>query len=51
VVLGNLDQTVFGEPAYPGVEAKAAHLLDFVIKNPRLLTEISAVVRSCLWIS
>ncbi len=32
-LLGNLDQTVFGEPAYPGVEAKAAHLLYFVIKN------------------
>ena len=31
--LGNLDQTVFGEPAYPSVEAKAAHLLYFVIKN------------------
>jgi len=33
-LLGNLDQTVFGEPAYPTVEAKAAHLLYFVIKNP-----------------
>ena len=32
-LLGNLDQTVFGEPAYPTVEAKAAHLLYFVIKN------------------
>ena len=32
-LLGNLDQTVFGEPAYPSVEAKAAHLLYFVIKN------------------
>jgi prophage maintenance system killer protein len=32
-ILGNLDQTVFGEPAYPTVEAKAAHLLYFVIKN------------------
>lgn len=31
--LGNLEQTVFGEPAYPTVEAKAAHLLYFVIKN------------------
>jgi hypothetical protein len=26
-LLGNLDQSVFGEPAYPTVEAKAAHLL------------------------
>ena len=32
-LLGNLDQSVFGEPAYPSVEAKAAHLLYFVIKN------------------
>jgi hypothetical protein len=32
-ILGNLEQSVFGEPAYPTVEAKAAHLLYFVIKN------------------
>ncbi len=32
-LLGNLDQSVFGEPAYPSVEAKAAHFLYFVIKN------------------
>jgi len=32
-ILGNLDQSVFGEPAYPSIEAKAAHLLYFVIKN------------------
>ena len=32
-LLGNLDQSVLGEPAYPSVEAKAAHLLYFVIKN------------------
>lgn len=32
-LLGNLDQTVFGEPAYPTLESKAAHLLYFVIKN------------------
>lgn len=32
-LLGNLEQTVFGEPAYPSIEAKAAHLLYFVIKN------------------
>ena len=32
-LLVNLDQSVFGEPAYPSVEAKAAHLLYFVIKN------------------
>lgn len=27
VLLGNLDQTVFGEPAYPTLESRAAHLL------------------------
>ena len=32
-LLGNLDETIFGEPAYPSVESKAAHLLYFVIKN------------------
>lgn len=32
-LLGNLDQSVFGEPAYPTIESKAAHLLYFVIKN------------------
>ncbi|RMX10605.1 hypothetical protein EBQ24_04440 [Allofranklinella schreckenbergeri] len=32
-LLGNLDQSVFGEAAYPTVESKAAHLLYFVIKN------------------
>lgn len=32
-LLGNLEQTVFGEPAYPTIESKAAHLLYFVVKN------------------
>ena len=32
-ILGNLDQSIFGEPAYPSIEAKAAHLLYFVVKN------------------
>jgi prophage maintenance system killer protein len=32
-LLGNLNQTVFGEPAYPTIESKAAHLLYFVVKN------------------
>lgn len=32
-LLGNLSQTVFGEPAYPSIESKAAHLLYFVVKN------------------
>ena len=32
-ILGNLDQTAFGEPAYPTIESKAAHLLYFMVKN------------------
>ncbi|HEX8755160.1 MAG TPA: virulence protein RhuM/Fic/DOC family protein [Steroidobacteraceae bacterium] len=32
-LLGNLEQSVFGKPAYPTVESRAAHLLYFVIKN------------------
>jgi prophage maintenance system killer protein/DNA-binding protein YbaB len=32
-IFGNLEQTVFGNPAYPTIESKAAHLLYFVIKN------------------
>lgn len=32
-IFGNLEQSVFGEPAYPTIESKAAHLLYFVVKN------------------
>ena len=32
-IFGNLAQSVFGEPAYPTIESKAAHLLYFVVKN------------------
>lgn len=32
-LLGNLEQSVFGEPAYPTIESKASHLLYFVVKN------------------
>ena len=32
-LFGTLDQSVFGEPAYPTIESKAAHLLYFVVKN------------------
>jgi len=32
-IWGNLEQTIFGEPAYPTIESKAAHLLYFVVKN------------------
>lgn len=33
-LFGNLNQTIFGKPAYPSLESKAAHLLYFVIKDP-----------------
>jgi prophage maintenance system killer protein len=32
-IWGALDQSVFGESAYPSIESKAAHLLYFVVKN------------------
>lgn len=32
-IVGNVMQSVFGEDAYPTLEAKAAHLLYFIIKN------------------
>lgn len=32
-LLGNLQQTAFGEEVYSSIESKAAHLLYFVIKN------------------
>lgn len=32
-IWGTLEQTVFGEEAYPSIESKAAHLLYFVVKN------------------
>lgn len=32
-LLGNLEQSVFGEPAYPSLESRAAHLLYFMVKN------------------
>ena len=32
-IVGNLDQSAFGEPAYPTIESKAAHLLYFFVKN------------------
>ncbi|WP_280542349.1 hypothetical protein [Chromohalobacter sp. 11-W] len=33
ISVGNLDQSVFGEPAYPSIESKAVHLLYFVIND------------------
>lgn len=47
-ILGNLEQTVFGEAAYPTVETKAAHLLYFVIKNTPSPTATSVPGHSLL---
>ncbi|WP_280570926.1 hypothetical protein [Chromohalobacter sp. 296-RDG] len=33
ISVGNLDQSVFGEPAYPSIKSKAAYLLYFVIND------------------
>lgn len=32
-ILGNIQQTAFGEEVYPSIESKAAHLLYFIVKN------------------
>jgi prophage maintenance system killer protein len=32
-LLGNLEQSIFGDPAYPTIESKAAHLLYFAVKD------------------
>ena len=32
-LLGNIEQTMFGDPLYPSAQARAAHLLYFVIKD------------------
>lgn len=32
-ILGNIEQTMFGEPVYASAEARAAHLLYFLIKD------------------
>lgn len=48
-LLGNLEQTVFGEPAYPTLEAKAAHLLYFIIKN-HPLSDGNKRVGACLFL-
>lgn len=50
-ILGNLDQSAFGEPAYPSIEAKAAHLLYFVIKNHPFAAGTNVSRHSCSWTS
>jgi prophage maintenance system killer protein len=48
-LLGNLEQSVFGAPAYPTVESKAAHLLYFVIKD-HPLSDGNKRAGSCLFL-
>ncbi|MBE0626601.1 MAG: virulence protein RhuM/Fic/DOC family protein [Burkholderiales bacterium] len=48
-LLGNLEQTVLGDAAYPTVESKAAHLLYFVIKD-HPLSDGNKRVASCLFL-
>ena len=60
-LLGNLDQSVFGEPAYPSVESRAAHLVYFVIKNHPFAmatngagpfySSISSIAMAACWIA
>ncbi|MBL8805088.1 MAG: Fic family protein [Planctomycetes bacterium] len=47
-LLGNLDQSVLGKPAYGSVEASAAHLLYFVIKNHPFADGNNLCARSAL---
>lgn len=47
-LLGNLDQSAFGEPVYPTVECKAAHLISSS-KTTRLSMVTSAAALFCLW--
>jgi hypothetical protein len=41
-ILGSIEQTFGGEPLYPSIEEKAAHLLYFVIKDHPFPTAINA---------
>lgn len=49
-ILGNLQQTVFGEPAYPSVEEKRHICCILLSKTTLLPMAINAVGRFCLWI-
>ncbi|WP_280562886.1 hypothetical protein [Chromohalobacter sp. 48-RD10] len=50
ISVGNLDQSVFGEPAYPSIKSKAAYLLYFVINDVGLaaLTLLVAWMNGCV---
>jgi prophage maintenance system killer protein len=38
-ILGNIEQTFGGQPLYPAVESRAAHLLYFIVRNHALLDD------------
>lgn len=48
-LLGAIEQTFGGEPLYPTVQARAAHLLYFVIKDHPFSTATSGSARCCSW--
>lgn len=48
-MLGNLDQTVFGEPAYPSVKPRPRTCCTSSSKTTRFQTATNAAARSCLW--
>lgn len=50
-ILGNLDQSVFGAPAYPSVESRAAHCCISSSRTTRSATATNASARFCSWIS
>lgn len=46
-ILGNIEQTMFGESLYRTREEKAAHLLYFIIKEHPSWMAISELAASC----
>ena len=48
-ILGNIEQTMFGEPLYRSREEKAAHLLYFVVKD-RPFTDGNKRIASLLFL-
>lgn len=48
-LLGAIEQTFGKKPLYPTVQARAAHILYFVIKDHPFSTATSASGRSCSW--
>jgi len=48
-ILAGLEQTWGGDPLYPTIESRAAHLLYFVIKDHHSSTATSVRARCCSW--